>query len=215
MTSGQPDPSSLPRAAKGVIQRRGLMAGVAAATAALLTYAQGRNTEVAQAVDGTFDNINLNAPGKINIGVAGKDGFADIHTVNNLGGLRFYNAATLTTVPDGAALQFWGNGSGLPGRAFIDSGADNNSGISAEAIHQRREILGQVNSKSGEQDTLRWHGKNLGCQVTRPVQSDHRLARARATTDERRAVEVGTNNGALLWMEKDAPQFQWVLQSQL
>jgi hypothetical protein len=104
------------------------MAGVAAATAGLLAYAQARNTEVALAVDGTFDNltvsnINLNATGKINIGVAGKDGFADIHTVNNLGGLRFYNAATLTTTPEGAALQFWGNGSGLPGQAFIDSGA--------------------------------------------------------------------------------------------
>lgn len=129
MTSGQPDPSSLPRAAKGALGRRGLMAGVAAATAGLLAYAQGRQTEVAHAVDGTFDNINLNATGKINIGVAGQDGFADIHTVNNLGGLRFYNAATLGTTPDGAALQFWGNGSGLPGRAFIDTGAHDAAGI--------------------------------------------------------------------------------------
>src|SRR5688572_4180751 len=66
MTSGQPDPSSLPKAAKGVLGRRGLMAGVAAATAGLLAYAQARNTEVAHAVDATFDNltvtnINLNA----------------------------------------------------------------------------------------------------------------------------------------------------------
>jgi len=110
------------------------MAGVAAATAGLLAYAQARNTEVAHAVDATFDNltvtnINLNATGKINIGVAGPNGFADIHTVNNLGGLRFYNAATLTTTREGAALQFWGNGSGLPGQAFIDSGAHADAAI--------------------------------------------------------------------------------------
>jgi hypothetical protein len=129
MTSGQPDPSSLPRAAKSVLGRRGLMAGVAAATAGLLAYAQGRNTEVAYAVDGTFDNVNINPTGKVNIGTVAQNQFADIHTTTNLGGLRFYNAATLTTVPEGAALQFWGNGSGLPGRAFIDSGANNDAGI--------------------------------------------------------------------------------------
>jgi hypothetical protein len=105
------------------------MAGVAAAAAALLAYSNGRNTEVAYAVDGTFDNINLNPTGKINIGTAAKDQFADVHTTTNLGGLRFYNAATLTTIPEGAALQFWGTASSLPGRAFIDSGADNNAAI--------------------------------------------------------------------------------------
>jgi len=110
------------------------MAGVSAATAALLAYANGRNTEVAYAVDGTFDNVtttnlNLNATGKVNITTSAQNQFADIHTTTNLGGLRFYNAATLETSPAGAALQFWGNGSGLPGRAFIDSGANNDAGI--------------------------------------------------------------------------------------
>jgi hypothetical protein len=105
------------------------MAGVAAATAALLAYANGRNTEVAYAVDGTFDNVNINATGKVNITTSAQNQFADIHTTTNLGGLRFYNAATLETSPAGAALQFWGNGSGLPGRAFIDSGANNDAGI--------------------------------------------------------------------------------------
>ena len=129
MTSGQPDSSSLPRAAKGMIQRRGLMAGVAAAAAALLAYTNGRNTEVAYAADGTFDNVILGVAGQINMSIGGKDGFADIRTTTNNGGLRFYNAPTLTATPDGAALQFWGNGSGLPGRAFIDSGANTGAGI--------------------------------------------------------------------------------------
>jgi len=129
MTGGQLDSSSLPRAAKGILRRRSLMAGVAAATAALFAYTNQRTSEVAYAVDGTFDNLNINATGKINIGIAGKDGFADVHTTTNNGGLRFYNAPTLTETPGGAALQFWGNASGLPGRAFIDSGADPGSGI--------------------------------------------------------------------------------------
>jgi hypothetical protein len=110
------------------------MAGVAAATAGLLAYTQGRNTEVAQAVDGTFDNLtttnlNINASGVVTIAAPTANIFADVHTSSNLGGLRFYNAPTLETVPGGAALQFWGNGSGLPGRAFIDSGANNDAGI--------------------------------------------------------------------------------------
>jgi len=129
MSSGQPDLAPLKQAAKGAMRRRGLMAGVAAATAALFTYANGRNTEVAYAVDGTFDNVNINSSGKINISAPTANIFADIHTTTNLGGLRFYNAATLTSTPDGAALQFWGNGSGLPGQAFIDSGAHNDAAI--------------------------------------------------------------------------------------
>src|SRR3954451_15746010 len=129
MSSGQPDLAPLKQAAKGAMRRRGLMAGVAAATAALFTYANGRNTEVAYAVDGTFDNVNINSSGKINISAPTPNIFADIHTTTNLGGLRFYNAATLTSTPNGAALQFWGNGSGLPGQAFIDSGAHNDAAI--------------------------------------------------------------------------------------
>jgi hypothetical protein len=43
--------------------------------------------------------------------------------------MRYYNAATLTSTPDGAAIQFWGNGSGLPGQAYIDSGAHTDAAV--------------------------------------------------------------------------------------
>ena len=103
------------------------MAGIAAATAAILTYANHRSSDVAHAVDGNFDNLNVN--GNINVTIAAQNTFRDIHTTNNLGGLRFFNAAVLSAVPDGAAIQFWGNGTALPGQAYIDSGAHTSSAI--------------------------------------------------------------------------------------
>jgi len=106
-------------------KRRGLMAGVAGATAALLAYS--RSPEIAHAVDGNFDNLNVN--GNINVTIAAQNTFRDIHTTTNLGGLRFFNAAALSAVPDGAAIQFWGNGTALPGQAYIDSGAHSGSAI--------------------------------------------------------------------------------------
>jgi hypothetical protein len=127
MTSGQPDSLPLTRATKSAVQRRGLLAGIAAATAGLLAYTNARNTEVAYAVDGSFDNLALN--GDITFQAASVNVFRDIHTSTNLGGMRFYNASTLTSTPDGAAIQFWGNGAGLPGQAFIDSGAHSSSAI--------------------------------------------------------------------------------------
>jgi hypothetical protein len=127
MTSGQPDSLPLTKATKSAVQRRGLLAGIAAATAGLLAYTNARNTEVAYAVDGSFDNLNLN--GDITFQAGSVNIFRDIHTSTNLGGMRFYNASTLTSTPDGAAIQFWGNGAGLPGQAFIDSGAHSQSAI--------------------------------------------------------------------------------------
>jgi len=103
------------------------MTGVAAATAALFAYANGRNTEVAYAADGTFDNLNVN--NNILFISPSKNEFSDIRTSTNFGGMRYYNAATLTEIPDGAAIQFWGNGSDLPGQAYIDSGAHNSAAV--------------------------------------------------------------------------------------
>jgi len=104
-----------------------MMAGIAAASAALLAYASGRNPEVAYAVDGNFDNLNLN--GQVTLTTPVVNTQRDIHTTTNLGGLRFYNASSLTGTPDGAAIQFWGNGSGLPGQAFIDAGSHNSGAV--------------------------------------------------------------------------------------
>jgi hypothetical protein len=116
------------------MRRRGLVAGVAAGTAALFAFTSARNPEVAYAADGTFDNLNITGvggggAGKVNITVATQNQFADIHTTTNIGGMRYYNAATLTESPDGAAIQFWGNGSGLPGQAYIDAGANDQGAV--------------------------------------------------------------------------------------
>ncbi|HEX7174220.1 MAG TPA: hypothetical protein VF240_02885, partial [Pyrinomonadaceae bacterium] len=54
----------------------------------------------------------------------------DIRLSDNLGGLRFYASPTMTSTPEGAALQFFGNGSpAFPGQAFLDSGAHNNAAV--------------------------------------------------------------------------------------
>ncbi len=55
--------------------------------------------------------------------------FRDITMQNNNGGLRFYGAPSLTGTPDAAAIQFWGNNSGFPGQAYIDSGAHNQAAV--------------------------------------------------------------------------------------
>lgn len=125
--SGQPESSAVSQVAKGTLRRRGMMAGVAAATAALLAYSKGHDPETAYAADGNFDNINMN--GSLNITLAAANTVRDIHTTTNDGGLRFYNAPSLTVSPGGAAIQFWGAGSVLNGQAYIDSGAHNNAFI--------------------------------------------------------------------------------------
>jgi hypothetical protein len=54
----------------------------------------------------------------------------DIHLADNLGGLRFFGAPSLTNPANGAAIQFFGNGHTLfPGQAYIDSGSHNNAAV--------------------------------------------------------------------------------------
>jgi len=120
MKSGQP-------ASLGALKRRGFLAGIATATAALLAYTNKNNAEVAYAADGSFDNLALN--GNITFQAPLVNIYRDIHTSTNLGGMRFYNASVLSSTPDGAAIQFWGNGAGLPGQAYIDSGAHNSAAV--------------------------------------------------------------------------------------
>jgi hypothetical protein len=61
---------------------------------------------------------------------AGQDLPHDINVIDNKGGLRFYGCPNLTTIPECAAIQFFGNASsGFPGQLFIDSGANNSAAI--------------------------------------------------------------------------------------
>ncbi|MBO9622413.1 MAG: hypothetical protein J7500_06855 [Sphingomonas sp.] len=53
----------------------------------------------------------------------------DIHADHNTSGLRIYASPTLTTTPDTAVIQVFGNASTLPGAIYIDSGAHNLGGI--------------------------------------------------------------------------------------
>jgi hypothetical protein len=56
--------------------------------------------------------------------------FRDITMQNNNSGLRFYGAQfPLTNSPAAAAIQFWGNNSGFPGQAYIDTGANDNAAV--------------------------------------------------------------------------------------
>lgn len=68
------------------------------------------------------DGITFTSPG----GVYNRD----INLTDNNGGIRIYGAPALTTVPNGAAIQFFGNGVGaFPGQAYIDSGANNSAAV--------------------------------------------------------------------------------------
>lgn len=109
-------------AAVDKLKRRGLLAAVAGLAAALVAKATDRGGEVAYAQD---SNVN----GNIIFTNPGVNQFRDVHTTGNTSGLRFYNNDTLAVVPDGAAIQFWGNGSALTGQAFIDSGAHNSAAV--------------------------------------------------------------------------------------
>jgi hypothetical protein len=58
------------------------------------------------------------------------EGARDIRTFDNDGGLRFYNGTSLDIVPQGAAIQFFGNDRAVfNGQAYIDSGAHTNAAI--------------------------------------------------------------------------------------
>jgi hypothetical protein len=111
----------------GSWRRRGLVAGLAALAAAALGKVTDRVADTAYAADVAVDNLSVN--GNITFTFPGFNNFRDIHTTGNSSGLRFYNADVLTVIPDGAAIQFWGNNTGLPGQAYIDSGANDNAAI--------------------------------------------------------------------------------------
>jgi len=53
----------------------------------------------------------------------------NIHLPDNTGAVRIYATTGLTGSPDGAAMQFWGNGAYYAGQAYIDSGANNSAAI--------------------------------------------------------------------------------------
>jgi hypothetical protein len=78
---------------------------------------------VVHAVDEVIDgNLVFTGPNQ--------GGAKDIRTSNTDGGLRIFNGQTLSPIPEGAAIQFFGNGSAsYPGQAFIDSGAHNNAAL--------------------------------------------------------------------------------------
>jgi hypothetical protein len=93
----------------------------------LLTVVTLTSSDVAKGAPLLAD---LPVDGNVVFTASGQDGVRDIHTTGNNGGMRFYNANSLAPIPDGAAIQFFGNGStGFPGQAFIDSGAHNNAAV--------------------------------------------------------------------------------------
>jgi hypothetical protein len=140
---------------------------------------------------------DLPVDGNIVFSNAGQDGARDIHTTGNTGGMRFYNADTLTTTPGGAAIQFFGNGStGFPGQAFIDSGANNNAAVifrsapTGGVITERMRVDAQGNvgigtSTPGEKLTVRGSERILG--ESNPVE---RGSVTSANLDQPRSVFV-------------------------
>lgn len=64
----------------------------------------------------------------------------DIRLSNNNGGLRFYGTNQLTVSPNGAAIQFYGNGNtDFPGQLYLDSGS---GAANASALLFRTAISG-------------------------------------------------------------------------
>src|SRR6185503_19910773 len=54
----------------------------------------------------------------------------DIRTSNNNAGLRFTATnGPLTSTPNGAAIQFWGNASFFTGQLYLDAGAHDNGAL--------------------------------------------------------------------------------------
>jgi hypothetical protein len=104
------------------MKRRGLLAAMVGLVAALVAKITSPEPNVAFAQNQTVDgNLLFTDPGQ--------NQFRDIQLVNNDAGLRMYTAPSLTSSPAGAAIQFWGNASGLPGQAYIDSGANNGAAV--------------------------------------------------------------------------------------
>jgi hypothetical protein len=123
---------------------------------------------VVHAVDSVIDgNLIFTGPNQ--------GGAKDIRTSNTEGGLRIFNGQTLSPIPEGAAIQFFGNTSNsYPGQAFIDSGAHNNAALvfrtagTGQAITERMRVTATGNVGIGTnnpQDQLQLTG-NLRLPAT-------------------------------------------------
>jgi hypothetical protein len=73
---------------------------------------------------------DTSAPGNIVFTAPGTNTYTkDVRLSDNQGGVRVMGTTALTGSPDGAAMQFWGNGAYYAGQAYIDSGANNAAAI--------------------------------------------------------------------------------------
>jgi hypothetical protein len=73
---------------------------------------------------------DTSAPGNIVFTPTGTNTYVkDVRLSDNNGGVRIMGTTALTGSPDGAAMQFWGNGAYYSGQAYIDSGANNAAAI--------------------------------------------------------------------------------------
>ncbi|MEK6410532.1 MAG: hypothetical protein AABN34_26710, partial [Acidobacteriota bacterium] len=91
----------------------------------------------------------------------------DITMQNSSGGLRFYATAfPLTGNPTGAAIQFFGNNTGLPGQMFLDSGA-----------HDAAALIFRTTGTGGAiAERMRVNaGGNVGIGTTNPAARLHAL----------------------------------------
>ena len=79
---------------------------------------------------------------------------------------------------------------------------------STQVIHERAQVERQVMGVGGREDAVSLLRKDPSCQVASLVQADRRLSGPGSAADERRAIIVCSHNGALIGMEKYAPQVQ-------
>lgn len=94
----------------------------------------------------TTPNERLTLAGSVSFTDRGGNVHGDIHLSNSNAAVRIFSSSTLTGTPDGAAIQFFGNTSGFPGQAYIDSGANNSAAIilrtaqTSESITERMRV---------------------------------------------------------------------------
>ena len=73
----------------------------------------------------------------------------DVHLTGNAGALRLFAAGSLTASPAGAAVQFFGNGSGLTGQLYLDSGAHDGAAIIFRTAQNSGTIAERLRVTSG------------------------------------------------------------------